>query len=289
MLFARLLRPFMVAMLISLVSGFRPLAATHRQSSQTQTYYSRRPEEEAKTGFQSVAQATEDRLDALYERSFKIKCPFFRRRAFDAVEGLKSVFYFLIVRHKSTPFFPMPTSPGHAAPKLSLPLDRLASILHGDWMGRGLICDGKGYYVTGRMSKQVYSEDCFFDGPDPDMPVRGLRKYLLSASQLFDKHQSRADLSRPLEIDWEAGAHGTVTAYWRLEGVLNLPWHPHFKPWTGHTVYSVDETGLIVSHCESWDISVVDAFVSTLLPNLSIGAPPAPPVALGQVGDPISR
>jgi hypothetical protein len=32
------------------------------------------------------------------------------------------------------------------------------------------------------------------------MPVRGLRKYLLSASQLFDNQQSRADLTRPLEI-----------------------------------------------------------------------------------------
>lgn len=49
------------------------------------------------------------------------------------------------------------------------------------------------------------------------------------------------------------------------------------KPYTGTTQYSVDDaTGLISHHVETWDISVLDAFVSTLLPGF--GAPPAPPV-----------
>jgi hypothetical protein len=55
----------------------------------------------------------------------------------------------------------------------------------------------------------------------------------------------------------------------------NLP----IKPYTGSTVYTVDEaSGLITRHTETWDISAVDAFVSTLFPGLKYGAPPAPPV-----------
>lgn len=53
----------------------------------------------------------------------------------------------------------------------------------------------------------------------------------------------------------------------------NLP----IKPYTGTTVYSVDESsGKIAAHTETWDISALDAFVSTLVPGF--GAPPAPPV-----------
>lgn len=51
------------------------------------------------------------------------------------------------------------------------------------------------------------------------------------------------------------------------------------KPYTGSTLYTVDEaSGLISRHEEEWDITAVDAFVSTLFPGLNYGAPPAPPV-----------
>jgi hypothetical protein len=64
--------------------------------------------------------------------------------------------------------------------------------------------------------------------------------------------------------------------------------HPHpptgnlpIKPYTGTTVYTLDErSGRVTQHTESWDISALDAFVSTLLPGF--GAPPAPPVAAPQ-------
>ena len=72
----------------------------------------------------------------------------------------------------------------------------------------------------------------------------------------------------------------TMTVHWRLEGILNLPWHPRLKPWTGTTTYHVDQSGLIEKHIETWDISVLDAFASTLLPFLSIGAPPAAPLSV---------
>mmetsp|Transcript_28536 Transcript_28536/g.47930 ORF Transcript_28536/g.47930 Transcript_28536/m.47930 type:complete len:320 (+) Transcript_28536:75-1034(+) len=234
----------------------------------------------------SAAAQYEEGLDALYEKSFKIKCPFFRRRAFDSIESLKRILFFVVARHKSTPFFPNPQIKSPIRKIMNLDLDAIAGVIQYDWMGRGngsgdlpawgMTQTGKGYYITGELSKEIYDEECFFDGPDPDMPVKGLRKYLLSASQLFDRRTSRADLTRALEVNYE---ESTVTAYWRLEGVLNLPWHPSVKPWTGSTTYIISpETGLVTTHREQWDISVLDAFVSTLLPSLNIGAPAAPSV-----------
>ena len=106
------------------------------------------------------------------------------------------------------------------------------------------------------------------------MPVRGLRKYLSAASQLFDRKKSRADI---LSLDCDQ-TNRKITVTWRIEGILNLPWHPIMKPWTGSTVYSIDDSGLIYSHIEKWDISVIDAFLSTLLPNIFTGEPPAPEI-----------
>ena len=54
--------------------------------------------------------------------------------------------------------------------------------------------DHKGYYITGKLNTTIYRDDCWFDGPDPDMPVRGVRKYLNAASQLFDVSASTAEL-----------------------------------------------------------------------------------------------
>lgn len=49
------------------------------------------------------------------------------------------------------------------------------------------------------------------------------------------------------------------------------------KPYTGTTVYHINDAGLIDRHEETWDISALDAFVSTFVP--SFGAPPAPPIS----------
>eukprot|EP00747_Dinoflagellata_sp_TGD_P178611 gnl/TRDRNA2_/TRDRNA2_27849_c0_seq1.p1 gnl/TRDRNA2_/TRDRNA2_27849_c0~~gnl/TRDRNA2_/TRDRNA2_27849_c0_seq1.p1 ORF type:complete len:497 (-),score=46.70 gnl/TRDRNA2_/TRDRNA2_27849_c0_seq1:226-1716(-) len=228
------------------------------------------PDRSSLTKFKKLAAKYEQSLDELYERSFKIKCPFMRRRAFDSLEAMKRVLLFIVARHKSTPLFPNPQARLPISKTKHLALNEIAALIHKDWTGNG---QGRGYYVTGALTKEIYDEECIFDGPDPDMPVKGLRKYLLAASHLFDSRKSRADLTRPIEYDTESG---TVTAYWRLQGVINLPWHPQVKPWTGSTTYHVDpESGLISSHREEWDISVPDAFISTLFPWLNFGAPAA--------------
>ena len=148
-------------------------------------------------------------------------------------------------------------------------MSQIASIIEADWKS------GKGYYITGKLTKEIYRDDCFFDGPDPDMPVVGLRKYIASTAQLFDQKVSRADIIGTMETNEETR---TIIVHWRLEGILNLPWHPKLKPWTGTTTYHIDESGLINKHMETWDISVLDAFASTLFPFLSIGAAPAAPI-----------
>ena len=220
-------------------------------------------------------------LDAMYNKSLKIRCPFFRRRATDFVDSIASVVQFVLARHKSLPLPILPSNQPSLRTTgnkiLGLPISLIANILQKDWKANtdfSSLTSGKGYYITGKLTHEIYRDDCFFDGPDPDMPVSGLQKYVTSTSQLFDHRSSRADLIS-LEM---CEVMRTVTIHWRLEGMLNLPWHPKLKPWTGQTIYYIDDTGLIERHVELWDISVIDAFVSTLFPFLNFGAPAALPV-----------
>jgi hypothetical protein len=211
-------------------------------------------------------------LDNLYSKSSKIKCPFFRRRTGDVVDAMATTWNFFIARHKSLdiPFYELPgCSPVDNHHKLKFAaLEDIAELIIRDWN------KGKGYYINGILTKEIYTNDCLFDGPDPDMPVKGLRKYLSSASQLFDRKKSKAELIE-LHID---SSKKEILVRWRLEGILNLPWHPHVKPWTGSTRYILDDSNLICAHVEKWDISVFDAFLSTLFPALRYGSPPAPPL-----------
>lgn len=151
----------------------------------------------------------------------------------------------------------------------------------------------KGYYITGKLNSTIYTDDCMFDGPDPDMPVKGLRKYLGAASNLFDSNKSFATLLDIQIIDVSVNSDSNanskansnfwmqpkprlrsqygnkvVEVKWRMEGVLMLPWRPRVKPWSGWTRYYLDDNGLIAYHEEGWDISVMEAFVGTILPEL---------------------
>ena len=100
------------------------------------------------------------------------------------------------------------------------------------------------------------------------MPVTGLRKYLNAASQLFEQATSRSKLLsiRILQDDSEGRV---IVADWKMKGVLRLPWKPRLPTWTGTTYYYIDDTGLIYKHTETWDMSVVEAFVKTLMPSLA--------------------
>mmetsp|Transcript_4245 Transcript_4245/g.12191 ORF Transcript_4245/g.12191 Transcript_4245/m.12191 type:complete len:358 (+) Transcript_4245:90-1163(+) len=212
-------------------------------------------------------------MNVWYDKSLSLKCPFFRRRTTDLLDGLDMVMRFLIIRHKSLPLIGPPPGCRSAIATGTkhehLEIQELVETIRRDWKPHK---NHKGYYITGRLNTTIYRDDCWFEGPDPDMPVRGVRKYLNAASQLFDTSKSSAEL-----LDLYVGDDGsgsgerggeTIVAHWKLQGVLHLPWHPSLPTWTGRTVYHLDEDRLIHRHEEHWDISVLQAFTQTLWPEL---------------------
>lgn len=213
------------------------------------------------------------KLSDLNHRVQSIKCPFWRRRFSDSLEAAVQVVTWITrTRHKSLPL-PSPLllsalkrATSKRPKSRHLDLQTRLHIIRDDFLNRQ-------YYVTGRLTSPIYCDDCLFDSPDPDGRVRGLRKFCDAAAGLFDARISRIDL---IDIYTSDGSH--VVAEWRLEGALMLPWRPIIKPFLGTTTYSFDGDGLVCSHVETWDISVVDAFVSVVVKGF--GAAPAPPASV---------
>lgn len=222
-------------------------------------------------------------LGRLSDDAASIRCPFWRTRAYDALESALSVANFVAARHKS--FLDRPWRPGSESSlfePLSLPpramgektcgltVEQVMDVVRDDMELRA-------YYVTGRLTSAVYSDACFFDSPDPDMPVKSLARYCDALRGLFDPSLSAIDL-----LGLEKVCERSFVAHWRLSGALKLPWRPQIKPYLGVTLYELDESGLIVSHNEEWSISALEAFGSTLWPALGIGGPAAPEAGLLQ-------
>ncbi len=223
-------------------------------------------------------------LDKIYtEQTDNIRCPFIKRRVADTIDNVAMIMRFFIIRHKSilsmfdidmdfleedmrapgcraTGKFIQLDTKGQSVKHKNLHIETILEVIIQDWSPS----NDKGYYITGRLNSTIYRDDCFFSGPDPDQPVRGLRKYLNAASNLFDSSKSTATLTNAKIVDAE-----TVEVRWKIEGVLMLPWRPVVKPWSGWTTYHLDKDGLISHHEEGWDISVLEAFVGTIFPDLS--------------------
>ena len=66
--------------------------------------------------------------------------------------------------------------------------------------------------MTGRLTREVYSDACFFDAPDPDMPVDGLEKYIEAISNLFEVRRSECEL-----LDLQVVSPHLLLSRWRLE------------------------------------------------------------------------
>jgi len=204
-------------------------------------------------------------LSSLLSRSRSIPCPFFRRRAGDSLEAALAVAQelaqFLAARHKSLelPAELLAVAPPTAAalPKArGLSLDAVMDTVRADF-------ESGQYYVTGRLTQQSYADDCLFDGPDPDMPVRSLQRYSDALRGLFDPKLSSIEL-----LALEPRADRRFVAHWTLRGALKLPWRPTIPEYRGATVYEVDDDGLICCHTEAWSISALEAFGTTLFPGL---------------------
>lgn len=150
---------------------------------------------------------------------------------------------------------------------------------------------------------------------DPDLPVTGIGKYLAASAQLFAHAQSRCDLLAVATVDalppeiiearkgaaakaLEGGRSG-VLVVWRIEGTVNLPWHPTIKPYYGATLYElqvrvpdgalgsevasraatgsssagsppvseVGGGGLVARATEWWSVQAADAFLAAVAPG----------------------
>jgi Uncharacterized conserved protein (DUF2358) len=198
------------------------------------------------------------RIEQWYSSALNHKCPFLRRRATDLVETMESIVRTTAIRPTNIALIGPPVScrgdeRTGLRKSVALSMEQLATILRNDWRED----THKGYYITGRLTPEIYRDDCLFDGPDPDMPVRGLRKFLNAASQLFDPKESRCQLLS-LEV------HGDViVARWIMNGTLRLPWLPKLPQVKGTTVYHFDVDRLVQRHEETWDLSVIEAFLKT--------------------------
>ena len=209
-------------------------------------------------------------LSQLNDQSKEIRCPFWRTRAYDALENFLAVANFVAARHKS--IFDRPFLPGSNASifePLALPVPSTGPKTRG--LSREAVMDvvrrdfeeGR-YYVSGRLSQGIYDDACFFDSPDPDMPVLSVQRYRDALKGLFDPQMSAIEL---VSLEPHADSERAFVAQWRLSGHLKLPWRPAIKPYAGATLYELGDDGLIVSHTETWSISVFDAFVSTVWPE----------------------
>jgi Uncharacterized conserved protein (DUF2358) len=70
-------------------------------------------------------------------------------------------------------------------------------------------------YVTGRLTRSLYDENCVFI--DPTTNVKGVERYTQAVAALFDPSSSRADL-----ISSEVVDDSTIRLRWRLEGRLKI-------------------------------------------------------------------
>ena len=206
-------------------------------------------------------------LDLWYHQSQTMKCPFLRRRYGDLLDNVETIMKYTIIRRRCWSMMGIPQAwrPAGSNKKQqmikykNLSLTELRALVRNDWKPE----TGKGYYVSGKLTTACYRDDCLFTGPDPDMPIKGLRKYVGVAAHLFDVDTSRTTLHSLEVLD------NSLEAQWELRGVLHLPWRPSLPRLSGRTVYHVDEEGLIYHHEEFWDLSVAYAFCFTLFPELA--------------------
>ena len=119
------------------------------------------------------------RIEQWYQQALSRKCPFLRRRMSDFLDALEMLVRIMLIRQERMDLVGPPVGcrgderTRHKTRHLTL--QELEAIIRKDWKED----TSKGYYVTGRLTPAIYRDDCFFDGPDPDMPVRGLRKVRL--------------------------------------------------------------------------------------------------------------
>ncbi|KAG1675252.1 hypothetical protein FOA52_016283 [Chlamydomonas sp. UWO 241] len=109
------------------------------------------------------------------------------------------------------------------------------------------------YLVTGRLTKEVYSDQCHFADARDDFGEIGPNRWAAAVSLLFDGDASRLKLTGDVVLD--EGKRTVEFTSWRQVDVFRLPGSPHTKVYTGHTTLTLDPVeNIVVDHIETWDV-----------------------------------
>ena len=138
----------------------------------------------------------------------------------------------------------------------------------------GLAVDfGNEYLWSGKISPELYDEDCVFT--DPTLSFSGLRTFEANLANLdfwiellVPASRRRVDLYDLRVLENERA----VVAKWRMLGNLRLPWAPTLDL-NGTTRYTLDGVGgRISSYDETWAMSAGDALGQLLRPGAAVVA-----------------
>ncbi|KAI3965800.1 hypothetical protein MKX01_010757 [Papaver californicum] len=109
-------------------------------------------------------------------------------------------------------------------------IDDVVSILQSDYENA--------YFLTGNFSSAIYTEDC------RDLYSRNLKLLVIECRVVSG-----------VKRVW---AGEFVLATWKLRTYLRRPWRPLISI-QGSTVYDLNDEFKIFRHCESWNISALEA------------------------------
>eukprot|EP00242_Pyramimonas_sp_CCMP2087_P005563 CAMPEP_0198212530 /NCGR_PEP_ID=MMETSP1445-20131203/26495_1 /TAXON_ID=36898 /ORGANISM="Pyramimonas sp., Strain CCMP2087" /LENGTH=248 /DNA_ID=CAMNT_0043886995 /DNA_START=78 /DNA_END=824 /DNA_ORIENTATION=+ len=116
------------------------------------------------------------------------------------------------------------------------------------------------YFVTGNLTKELFADDCRFKDPTND--IVGLARYVKALGILFDPLDSSVEL-----VSIQVTGPSTIEADWTLGGTLKLPWRPKIGRIQGHTIYTLNNDGIVQTQEQQWSISGVKALVETFTPG----------------------
>jgi len=134
-----------------------------------------------------------------------------------------------------------------------LTIEEVKEVLAGDLAERQ-------YFVTGQLTRRIFADDCRFIDPTND--TTGLDRYLKALDNLFDPARSSVELQ-----DIRITGENTIEADWTLGGYLVFPWNPKIDRIGGHTVYTLNDAGIVQQQQHDWDISPAKALIQSFTPT----------------------
>ena len=145
---------------------------------------------------------------------------------------------------------PPPSPPAGPPPK---DLDDAIARLVEDYAGTS--ADPRPYFLTGKMDTALYDAECEF--ADPFVSFNGRDRFVENLENLAGGFITESS-TRTLDSSVERGSPPSYKTKLLVKLRLGLPWQPVLAwPWGVEHVFDA-ESGLIVRHIESWDVSAAE-------------------------------